>query len=126
MMEGDQNWDDEDEFEEVDNDSNLTDFIIMRDEDQLDVTEFYRNEDADNQKEIKRSKSLDQGKQIDFKEEAIKKVQMVGYNFDPKRMTARMSEVKKKDSNGGGMFQFPRNINQRNRQSQRSGSQMDM
>jgi len=33
MMEGDQNWDDEDEFEEVDNDSNLTDFIIMRDED---------------------------------------------------------------------------------------------
>jgi len=29
---------------------------------------------------------------------------MVGYNFDPNRMTARMSEVKKKDSNGGGMF----------------------
>jgi len=29
---------------------------------------------------------------------------MVGYNYDPKLMTARMSEVKKRDANSSGMF----------------------
>ncbi|CDW73593.1 UNKNOWN [Stylonychia lemnae] len=124
MMEGEAQWDDYYD-EEYDDDSNLTDFIILRDEDQLDVTEFYKQEDGDNKKQKKRSKSLDQGKQIDIKEVAMKKTQMVGYNYDPKMMTSRMSEVKKRDSNNSGIFQFPKNNNKRARMSERS-SQMDM
>ena len=67
--------------------------IIMRDEDMLEVTEIYGSDNGES-KPKKRSKSLDQGLNIDYKEVIMKKTQMIGYNYDDRRMTAKMSEVK--------------------------------
>eukprot|EP00347_Sterkiella_histriomuscorum_P023077 403336039 len=133
MVEGDQQWDDEyeDEIQEGwDEGSNNTEMINMNDDNSLELTNFDQDaNDGQNPKPKKgRSKSLDQGKPIDHKEVVMKKTQMIGYNYDERRMTAKMSELKVRrplpgltgnnnNNTSGSMFQFPTGKTPRSRKS---------
>ena len=85
MMEGEENWGD---FE---GESNNTDMVAIRDDDMLDVTEFYNENEGDQSQNKGRSKSLDKGKKIDDKEVVMKKTQMIGYAYEDRRMTTKAS-----------------------------------
>lgn len=85
MMEGDENWDDEDQWE---HDSNITDMVVLRDEDDNDL---FENGEL---KPVKRSKSLDKGIKVNYKEAIMKKTQMIGYAYEDRRMSTRASDVK--------------------------------
>ena len=63
--------------------------VALRDDDMLDVTEFYNEGDEQSPQKKGRSKSLDKGNHVDVKEVVMKKTQMIGYNYEDRRMTTR-------------------------------------